>query len=91
MRVLAKLNKLTEFDPEAVPAAVELFQKLNVDKFFSKIDLGKGHCRVTIPEDGLGYPRRLLQVSDDVFGHIEFCCYTEEIEHLQIPESCLDT
>jgi len=45
-----KLNKLTVFDPEPVPAAVDLFQKLNGDKFFSKIDLRKGYWQVTIPE-----------------------------------------
>jgi len=45
-----KLNKLTVFDPESMPAAVDLFQKLNGDKFFSKIDLSKGYWQVTIPE-----------------------------------------
>ena len=38
-----KLNKLTVFNPEPMPAAVDLFQKLNGDKFFSKIDLSKGY------------------------------------------------
>ena len=45
-----KLNKLTVFDPEPMPAAVDLFQKLNGDEFFSKIDLSKGYWQVTIPE-----------------------------------------
>ena len=36
-----KLNKLTIFDPEPMPAAVDLFQKLNEVKFFSKLDLSK--------------------------------------------------
>jgi len=45
-----KLNKLTVFDPEPMPAAVDLFQKLNGDKFFLKIDLSKGYWQVTIPE-----------------------------------------
>ena len=45
-----KLNKLTVFDPEPMPAAVDLFQKLNGDKFFSKVDLSKGYWQVTIPE-----------------------------------------
>ena len=45
-----KLNKLTVFDPEPMPAAVDLFQKLNGDKYFSKIDLSKGYWQVTIPE-----------------------------------------
>ena len=38
------------FDPEPMPAAVDLFQKLNEDKFFSKVDLSKGYWQVTIPE-----------------------------------------
>ena len=45
-----KLNKLTVFDPEQMPAAVGLFKKLKEDKFFSKIDLRKGYWQVTIPE-----------------------------------------
>ena len=45
-----KLNKLTVFDPEPMPAAVDLFKKLNGDKFFSKIDLSKGYWQVTISE-----------------------------------------
>ena len=45
-----KLNKLTIFDPEPMPVAVDLFQKLNGDKFFSKIDLSEGYWQITIPE-----------------------------------------
>ena len=45
-----KLNKLTVCDPEPMPTAVDLFQKLNGGKFFSKIDLSKGYWQVTIPE-----------------------------------------
>ena len=45
-----KLNKLTIFDPEPMLAAVDLFQKLNGDKSFSKIDLSKGYWQITIPE-----------------------------------------
>ena len=45
-----KFNKLTVCDPEPMPTAVDLFQKLNVGKFFSKIDLSKGYWQVTIPE-----------------------------------------
>ncbi|XP_068673121.1 uncharacterized protein [Montipora foliosa] len=37
-----KLNKLTVFDPEPMPTAEHLFQKLSGDKFYSKIDLSKG-------------------------------------------------
>ena len=34
-----KLNKLTVFDPEPMPTAEHLFQKLNGDKYFTRIDL----------------------------------------------------
>ena len=43
-----KLNKLTVFGPEPLSAAVDLFQKLNGDKFFSKVNLSKGYWQVTI-------------------------------------------
>ena len=44
-----KLNKLTVFDPEPMPTAEDLFQKLSGDKFYSKIDLSKGYWQITIP------------------------------------------
>ena len=37
-----KLKKLTVFDPEPMPTAKHLFQKLNGDKYFTRIDLSKG-------------------------------------------------
>ena len=46
-----KLNKLIVFDPEPMPTAEQLFQKLSGDKFFSKIDLSKGYWQITIPEE----------------------------------------
>ena len=46
-----KLNKLTVFDPEPMPTAEHLFQKLSGDKFFSKIDLSKGYWQITIPQE----------------------------------------
>ena len=77
-----KLNKLTVFDPEPMPTAIDLFQKLNGDKFFWKIDLSKGYWQVSIPEadipkNGLRYPRRIIRVPEDAFWHGEFRCYTE--------------
>ena len=51
-----KLNKLTVFNPEPMTAAVDLFQKLNGDKIFSKIDLSKGYWQVTIPEVDISKP-----------------------------------
>ena len=48
-----KLNKLTVFDPEPMPTAEHLFQKLSGDKFYSKIDLSKGYWQITIPEEDI--------------------------------------
>ena len=48
-----KLNKLTVFDPEPMPTAERLFQKLSGDKFFSKIDLSTGYWQITIPEEDI--------------------------------------
>ena len=48
-----KLNKLTVFDPEPMPTAENLFQKLSGDKFYSKIDLSKGYWQITIPEEDI--------------------------------------
>ena len=62
-----KLNKLTIFDPEPMPAAVDLFQKWNGDKFFSKIDLSKGYWQITIPE--VDIPKTALVTPD---GSYEF-------------------
>ena len=38
-----RLNKLTVFDPEPLPTAEHLFQKLNGYKYFTRIDLSKGY------------------------------------------------
>ena len=46
-----KLNKLTAFDPEPMPTAEHLFQKLSGDKFYSKIYLSEGYWQITIPEE----------------------------------------
>ena len=48
-----KLNKLTVFDPEPMPTVEEVFQKLNGDKYFSKINLSKGYWQITIPEEDI--------------------------------------
>ena len=48
-----KLNKLTVFDPEPIPTAEHLFQKLSGEKFYSKIDLSKGYWQITIPEEDI--------------------------------------
>ena len=48
-----KLNRLTVIDPEPMPTAEHLFQKLSGDKFFTKIDLSKGYWQITIPEEDI--------------------------------------
>ena len=48
-----KLNKLTVIDPEPMPTAEHLFQKLSGDKFFTKNDLSKGYWQITIPEEDI--------------------------------------
>ena len=48
-----KLNKLTVFDPEPMPTAEHLFQKLSEDKFYSQIDLCKGYWQITTPEEDI--------------------------------------
>ena len=48
-----KLNKLTVFDPEPMPTAGHLFQKLTGDKLYSKIDLSKGYWQIAIPEEDM--------------------------------------
>ena len=45
-----RLHKLTVFDPEPMPTAEHLFQKLNGDKYFTTIDLSKGYWQISIPE-----------------------------------------
>ena len=44
---------MTVFDPEPIPTAEHLFQKLSGDKFFSKIDLSKGYWQISIPEEDI--------------------------------------
>jgi len=48
-----KLNKLTVFDPESMLTAEHLFQKLNGDKYFTRIDLSKGYWQISIPEEDI--------------------------------------
>ena len=48
-----RLNKLTVFDPEPMPTAEHLFQKLNGDKYFTRIDLSKGFWQISIPEEDI--------------------------------------
>ena len=41
------------FDPEPMPTAEHLFQKLNGDKYFTRIDLSKGYWQISIPEEDI--------------------------------------
>lgn len=42
------MSKLTVFDPEPMPTADDLFQKLN-----GETDLSKGCCQITMPEEDI--------------------------------------
>ena len=48
-----RLNKLTVFDPEPMSIAEHLFQNLNGDKYFTRIDLSKGYWQISIPEEDI--------------------------------------
>ena len=48
-----KLHKLTVFDPESMPTAEHFFQKLNSDKYFTRIDLSKGYWQISIPMEDI--------------------------------------
>ena len=41
-----KLNRITVFDAEPMPSANDIYAKLSGDKYFSKIDLGKGYWQI---------------------------------------------
>ena len=61
------MNKLTVFDPEPMPTAEHLFQKLNGDKCFTRIDLSKGCWQISIPEEDI--PKTAFMTPD---GSYEF-------------------
>jgi transposase InsO family protein len=62
-----KLNKLTVFDPEPMPTAEELFQKVSGDRVFSKVDLSKGYWQIKVAEKDI---YKTAFVTPD--GHWEF-------------------
>ena len=64
-----KLNKLTIFDPEPMAVAVDLFQKLNGDKFFLKIDLSKRYWQITIPE--VDIPKTAFVTPDGLYEFLK--------------------
>ena len=58
-----RLNKLTVFDPEPMPTAEHLFQKLNGARYFTRIDLSKGYWQISIPEGDI--PKTAFVTPDD--------------------------
>ena len=48
-----RLNNLTVVDPEPMPTVEHLFQKLNGDNYFTRIDLSKGYWQISIPEEDM--------------------------------------
>lgn len=53
MRELSEIEQVNVFDPEPMPTTEHLFQKLNGDKFFTRIDLSKGYWQISIPEEDI--------------------------------------
>ena len=45
-----KLNKLTIFDPEPMPTAVDVFEKLANDRYFTTIDFTKGYWQIPVAD-----------------------------------------
>ena len=48
-----KLNKLIVADPEPMIIADDLFQRLGKSRYYSKIDLGKGHYQIPVAEEDI--------------------------------------
>ena len=66
-----KLNKLTVIDPEPMPTAEHLSQKLSGDKFFTQIDLSKGYWQITdIPKTAFVTPDGSYEFLKMPFGMI---------------------
>ena len=52
-RVCVDLSEIEQVNPEPMPTAEHLFQKLNGDKHFTRIDLSKGYWQISIPEEDI--------------------------------------
>ena len=48
-----KLNKLTIFDPEPMPTAANVFEKLANDRYFPTIDFTKGYLQIPVADAGI--------------------------------------
>ncbi|GFO35687.1 Zinc finger protein [Plakobranchus ocellatus] len=62
-----RLNKLTIFDPQPMTPPADIFQVMEKDQYFSKIDLSKGYLR--IPERKEDIPKTAFVTMD---CHCEF-------------------
>ena len=70
-----KINKITVFDPEPMPAADDLFHQLSGSKIFSKIDLCKGYWQIPmrekdIPKTGFVTPDGTYECLKMPFGMV---------------------
>ena len=63
--VLIKLNKITIPDPEPMVPAVDVFEKIGADVYFSKIDLSKGYWQIPVAEEDI--PKTGFITPDGVF------------------------
>ena len=48
-----KLNKLTVFDPEPMTSAIDVFEKMSGDRYFTAIDLTKGYWQIGVAEEDI--------------------------------------
>ena len=64
-----KLNSPTIFDPEAMPIAEDLFQKLSGDEHFSKIDFSWGYWQIAIPEEEV--PKTVFVTQDGSYQFLK--------------------
>jgi len=70
-----RLNCVTVFDPEPMPASKEIFAKLSGDRFFSKFDVSKGYWQVPMREQDRDFttficPRGLFRFRVMPFGFV---------------------
>ena len=48
-----KLNKLTVFDPEPMTSAIDVFEKMSGDCYFTTINLTKGYWQIGVAEEDI--------------------------------------
>ncbi|GFN99450.1 retrovirus-related pol polyprotein from transposon 297 [Plakobranchus ocellatus] len=72
-----RLNKLTIFDPQPGTPPAGIFQGMEKDQYFSKIDLSTegGHSKDGVCDDELSLRVSKDAIRDDEFrGHADSCC-----------------